>query len=306
MARLGLPAAKQPDAPLILYREDLMRRWPHFDHIFFDCDSTLSAVEGIDILAESTGQQEQVETLTNAAMNGQVDLDDVYEQRLRAVSPSRQQVRDIRRAYKKHIVEDAARVIATLHALGHHVYIISGGLAEPVTEFAVYLGIPRHRVRAVDLSYDELSGRWWERASNGNEQYLAYQSGALTVSNGKATIVADLLGDQRGRSLLIGDGTSDLLAGSAVDLFVGYGGVATRPRVLDEAPVFLHSRSLAPVLALAGGPAALRQARTWTMAHQTLATKTRYLIQTGAITFKDEQLETRFAGAFGLPQQSTR
>lgn len=283
-----------------------MKRWPHFDHVFFDCDSTLSAVEGIDILAESTGQQEQVESLTNAAMNGQVDLNDVYEQRLRVVSPSRQQVRDIRRAYKKYIVEDAARVIATLHALGHHVYIISGGLAEPVTEFAVYLGIPRHRVRAVDLSYDELSGRWWDRTNAGNEQYLAYQPGALTVSNGKATIVADLLGNQRGRSLLIGDGTSDLLAGAAVDLFVGYGGVETRARVLDEAPVFLHSRSLAPVLALAGGPAALRQARTWTMAHQTLVTKTRYLLHTGALTFKDEQLEARFAGAFGLPQQSTR
>lgn len=282
-----------------------MRRWPHFDHVFFDCDSTLSAVEGIDILAQSTGQQEEIERLTQAAMNGHVDLEEVYEQRLRTVNPSRQQVRDIRRAYKKHIVEDAARVIAALHGLGHKVYIISGGLAEPVEEFAVYLGIPRERVRAVAVSYDELSGRWWDKSAEAEEQFLTYKAGALTASSGKAEIITELLNAQRGRSLLVGDGTSDLLAAPSVDLFVGYGGVVKRPRVLEEAPVFIHSRSLAPVIALAAGPAGLRQIRTWTMAYQTLATKTRYLIQTGAVTFQDEQLKERFAGAFTVSQRTT-
>ena len=56
--------------------------------------------------------------------------------------------------------------------------------------------------------------------------------------------------------MLIGDGTSDLLAGEGVDLFVGYGGVVARPRVEAGAPVFVRSPGLAPILPLAAGPAA--------------------------------------------------
>ena len=52
-------------------------RWPPYDHIFFDCDSTLSTIEGIDILAENVGKKDEVEELTKAAMEGQLDLEDV-------------------------------------------------------------------------------------------------------------------------------------------------------------------------------------------------------------------------------------
>ena len=77
------------------------------------------------------------------------------------------------------------------------------------------------------------------------------------MSEGKEEIVEELLGQQSGKSLLVGDGTSDLLAGEAVDLFVGFGGVAVRPRVRDHAPVFIEAAGLAAILPLAAGPAAL-------------------------------------------------
>jgi phosphoserine phosphatase len=272
-------------------------RWPPFDHVFFDCDSTLTTVEGIDVLAETAGKKWRVEVLTQAAMDGDLDLEEVYAKRLQAVRPTRQQVQDIRRAYKRHVVEDAARVVTALQSLGHKVYIISGGLAEPVEEFGVFLGIPRERIRAVGVTYNELSGRWWEATREGSAQYLQYQPGSLTVSDGKADIVAEFMANQRGRSLLIGDGNSDLLAGRAVDLFVGYGGVTSRPKVLAAAPAFIHSRSLAPLVALAGGPAALRRLRLGEMLHQTLSAKAMYLIATGAVTFQDELLESRFRAA---------
>lgn len=275
-------------------------RWPHYEHVFFDCDSTLTAVEGIDVLADSAGKRRRVEVLTQAAMDGEVDLEEVYAKRLRAVRPTQQQVLDIRRSYKRHVVEDADRLVTALQGMGHKVYIISGGLAEPVEEFGAYLGIPRERIRAVGITYNELAGHWWEK--NGDERrYLVHEGGALTISDGKADIVRQLLGEQRGRSLLIGDGASDLLAARAVDLFVGYGGVVARPKVQAGAPAFIHSRSLAPLLALAGGPAALRMLRGWPMHYQTLSTKAQYLIHTGAVTFTDEHLESRFRAAF--PEQ---
>ncbi len=231
-------------------------RWPPYDHIIFDCDSTLTTVEGIDILAESAGKKWRVEVLTQAAMEGDRDLSEVYEQRLRAVRPTHSQIRDIRRAYKRNPVEDAQEVIAALMALGKQVYIISGGLLEPVREFGIFLGVPKENIRAVSVDYNELSGQWW---GDGDQQVLTYEEGALTASDGKAQIVHELLDGQEGRSLLIGDGASDLLAARAVDLFVGYGGVVSRPRVRAEAPAFIHSRSMAPLLALAAGPAAIRQ-----------------------------------------------
>jgi phosphoserine phosphatase len=280
-------------------------RWPHYEHVFFDCDSTLTAVEGIDVLAESAGKGWRVGVLTRAAMDGDLNLEDVYAKRLQALKPTRGQIQTVRQVYKQHTVEDARTVITALQALGHKVYIISGGLAEPVVEFGCYLGVPRDHIRAVGIEYNHLSGNWWQTTSdeypNSQERYLTYSDAALTLSEGKAQIVQELLGDQPGRSLLIGDGYSDLLAGRAVNLFVGYGGVAKRPRVLAQAPAFIHTASLAPLLALAVGPGALQQFRyTLRLAaeHHTLIDKALNLIDTGAITFQDERLNTKFQEAY--------
>ena len=54
--------------------------------------------------------------------------------------------------------------------------------------------------------------------------------------------------DSHGRAAFIGDGASDLEAKPAVDLFVGFGGVHTRPRVKDNAHVFVEERRLNAVL----------------------------------------------------------
>ena len=278
-------------------------RWPPYKHVFFDCDSTLSTVEGIDILAETAGKKWRVEVLTNAAMDGKLDLEDVYAKRLQAVKPTREQIREIRRVYKRNLVEDAKEVIAALHELGHNVYIISGGLAEPVEEFGVFLGVPKARIRAVNVDYNKLSGKWWEGgATDTEERYLDYEEGALTVSDGKAQIVKELLGDQNGRSLLIGDGSSDLLAGKAVNLFVGFGGVVARQRVLENSPVFLHTPSISPILALAAGPAAIRQ--TIGTNYEPLFRKALNLINTGALSYSDERIKSKFTTAFNTTYQT--
>jgi len=274
-------------------------RWPPYRNVFLDCDSTLTGVEGIDALAEAAGKQWRVEVLTRAAMDGELDLEEVYAKRLRAIRPTRRQVREVRQKYKQNVVKDARAVIAALQALDHKVYIISGGLAEPVTEFGIYLGVPKEQIRAVDLQYDALSGQWWtgEAEADGIEaQYLDYEEGALTVSNGKAQIVSELLGNHSGRTLLIGDGVSDLLTAHAVDLFVGYGGVIERPRVLAEAPCYIHGDRLAPLLALAAGPAnlfSLEGTPHWNIASQALRS-----IDDGVITFQNERLKSKFEQAY--------
>ena len=62
--------------------------WQTYDLVFFDCDSTLSAIEGIDELARLKGKEGRVGLLTNKAMDGELDLADVYGKRLKAIKPT--------------------------------------------------------------------------------------------------------------------------------------------------------------------------------------------------------------------------
>jgi phosphoserine phosphatase len=230
--------------------------WAPFEVVVFDCDSTLAAVEGIDELARWQGRAAEVEALTAQAMNGEVPLEAVYSRRLALLQPTREQLRQLGRLYRDHVVPGAREVAAALQALGRQVFIVSGGLAEPVREFGAWLGVPAGQIHAVGTEYDQLSGAWWEtwkhpRGHNPQERYLAHDGGPLTIGRGKAEIIRRLRQTQRGRAMLVGDGTSDLEAREAVDLFVGFGGVVARERVAAGAEVFVHSRSLAPILPLA-------------------------------------------------------
>ena len=94
-------------------------------------------------------------------MDGRRDLEEVYGARLDAISPTRAQILALRDDYKRHAVDDARPVIEALQSLGHQVYIISGGLLEPVREFGLSLGVPADQIRAVSVEYDQLSGDWW-------------------------------------------------------------------------------------------------------------------------------------------------
>ena len=173
-------------------------RWSAHDLIFFDCDSTLSTIEGIDELARLNGKEARVGLLTNKAMDGELDLADVYGKRLRAIKPTRAQLKAVEERYWQTAVEDAPEVITALHALGKQVFIISGGLIDAVRGFGRRLGVDPARIRAVELEYNELSGRWWDYAEPQAQQtqtYLDYDEGPLTISSGKSAIIAELARD---------------------------------------------------------------------------------------------------------------
>src|SRR6185369_14063813 len=231
-------------------------RWTSFDLIFFDCDSTLSAIEGIDELARFKGKEWRVSVLTQKAMDGDLDLREVYGKRLQAIRPTRGQLKAIEDRYWPNIVPDTLAVISALRFLGKQVFIISGGLAGPVRGFGKRLGVPPENIRAVELEYNELSGDWWryyEPQSLARQTYLDYNEGPLTVSSGKPAIVQELADGKHGRRLMIGDGAYDLATRSVVDLFVGFGGVVAREKVRRDSDVFIHTLSIAPVLPLAAG-----------------------------------------------------
>lgn len=281
-------------------------RWTTYDLIFFDCDSTLSAIEGIDELARFKGKEWRIGVLTQKAMDGELDLSEVYGKRLRAIRPTRGQLKAIEERYMETIVPDAREVIAALHFLEKMVFIISGGLMEPVRAFGQRLGVPSERIRAVELEYNELSGEWWryyEPGSNTRQTYLDYDEGPLTVSSGKPQIVRELAGDLPGRRMMIGDGSSDLATRGVVDLFVGFGGVVSRKKVRDEAEVFVSVNSLAPILPLATG--ARGYAKVQGTPHQAVFERGIELAAEGAL-FQDDALREAFLSLFREQEQEVK
>jgi phosphoserine phosphatase len=227
-----------------------------YDFIFFDCDSTLSTIEGIDELARMKGKFDEVKAMTDAAMEGEVYLHTVYDRRLEMLAPTLEEIASIDGLYRRTTVSDATGVIGALRAVGKEVYIVSGGLLAAVRPFGQWLGVPYDHIRAVDLEYDQLSGEWWDYLQDQWDQrtdvrYKDSEDTPLVDSSGKAAVINELKPTRYGRSLLIGDGVSDLAARHAVDIFVGYTGVVGRPHVVAQADVLITGDSLAPLLRIA-------------------------------------------------------
>ncbi|MCX6790679.1 MAG: HAD-IB family phosphatase, partial [Candidatus Gribaldobacteria bacterium] len=206
----------------------------------FDCDSTLTAMEGIDWLAQNKGCSDKVEVLTAQAMGGKIKFEEVFARRLALIQPTLQDLELLAERYIANQLKDVASVIEKLQSLGKNVFIVSGGYSLAVKHLAQNLNIPAENVFAVDLFF------------NPNGNYLGFDDkNPLTRSGGKKTVIEKIV--TTGSTIFVGDGFTDLEAKNAVDLFIGFGGVIIRPIVQQEADIFIKIKSLMPVLFLACG-----------------------------------------------------
>ena len=189
--------------------------------LFIDCDSTLSTIEGIDELARAKGDDvfAQVVALTNAAMNGEVPIHEVFPRRMEMIRPDRALCEKVAALYVETMVPGVDEFISELKKDGWHPVILSGGFAPLIMPLARVLGIDH--VEAVPLLFDE------------NGDYVDYGRDYPTTRNlGKNEVIREwreaILPE---RVVMIGDGVSDLETKPDVDLFIGFGGVAARPLV---------------------------------------------------------------------------
>ncbi len=211
-----------------------------FASIVFDCDSTLARVEGIDELAGP--HAEEIRALTERAMEGTLALEEVYGRRLDIIRPTRARVEALGRDYVAALVPDARETVAALRFLGKTVRVVSGGLLPAVLAVAAELGIAEDDVRAVAIRFDDAG------------EYAGFDDASpLARSGGKEAVLRAWALPRP--ALMVGDGATDLEARPVVDAFAAYMGVAFRPAVAAGADVVLRNPSLAPVLALAAGPA---------------------------------------------------
>ncbi len=192
---------------------------PPFETIVFDCDSTLSAVEGIDELAGE--HEEAVSELTRRAMDGEVPLDEVYGRRLEMIQPDRAAVERVAARYVEALVPGIEEVFQALRSADKRLAIVSGGLLPAVVAVADALGVDRSQVHAVDLYFDEDDG------------YAGFQEDSpLARSGGKLEVLEELAATaEAGSVALVGDGVTDLEALPAISRFIAWGGVVHRDEV---------------------------------------------------------------------------
>jgi phosphoserine phosphatase len=199
--------------------------------ICFDCDSTLSSIEGIDELAKihGPGMFDRIEAMTADAMNGRIRLEDVFGRRLDLIRPSAADAAAIGARYVANVEPTAKATIAGLAARGWTPVIVSGGFRQAIRPLAEHLGVKR--VEAVDLHFGP------------GGLYSGFDSSYPTTrSGGKPEVVRRLKAELGpGKVVMVGDGVSDLEALPEVDLFIGFGGFVSRERVRREAAAFVTS-----------------------------------------------------------------
>ncbi|MCF7687269.1 MAG: HAD-IB family phosphatase [Cephaloticoccus sp.] len=199
--------------------------------IFFDCDSTLSAIEGIDEMARLRGGDcfARVETMTREAMDGKIPINEIFGRRLDLIRPTREETARVGQHYIDTIEPTALETMALLRRQGWTPIILSAGYTQAIAPLAEHLGI--ERIEAVNLQFDE----------QGN--YQGFDADYPTTRNGGKParilqIKAELLPAQ---TVMVGDGISDLETAGFVGLFVGFGRYVQRPKVKAGAQTFINS-----------------------------------------------------------------
>ncbi|MFC6205469.1 phosphoserine phosphatase SerB [Psychrobacter urativorans] len=175
----------------------------------FDMDSTLIEQEVIVELAKTAGVGQQVATITEAAMRGEIDFDESFAQRVALLKGVPTSVLDEICA-RLSLSTGAHTTISALKALGYHTVLVSGGFTYFARYIAEQLGIDEVHANNLDISAGVVSGHV-----------------QLPIINGakKAAIVAhtaERLGIAMSQVVCVGDGANDLPMMASADLGVAY------------------------------------------------------------------------------------
>lgn len=209
--------------------------------LLLDCDSTLSAIEGIDALAALHGEELKatIEQLTHDAMEGRVPLESVFSKRLEQIAPTRGQCSQIGRLALDALAQGVPQALESIRKKGWDIHIVSGGLRPVIAPIAKALCIKDDHLHAVGISFDD----------QGN--YAGYDHNAPTARSGGKPLLVTQLKQHYHPALIVmvGDGVSDLETKDDVDCFIAFKGFIQRQKVVENADYAIHHfEQLLPIL----------------------------------------------------------
>jgi Haloacid Dehalogenase superfamily, subfamily IB, phosphoserine phosphatase-like len=168
-------------------------------HVFFDCDSTLVQIEGIVELARLKGKAEEIATVTEQAMSGQIELAEVFSKRLEIVQPSVRDLEILGRIYCENLTLGAESVVKQLQNMGKQVYILSAGYRLAIEVLASFLGIPKTNIFVVDLQFTD------------DGEYRGLDTTQVLIKNTGKRDLLQSLGLDLSTVAMVGDGANDLV-----------------------------------------------------------------------------------------------
>jgi len=208
------------------------------DAVIFDCDGTLSTIEGINELANLYHVGHIVQRLTEDAMGKQGMSEELYEKRLFLIKPQKKDVAAIGAAYIEHRIPSIENSIEIFQRLNKTIYIISAGLKPAVIPFGQFLKIPSDHIFAVDIHF------------NSRGEYLDFDHHSPMIQKNGKRIIVNQLQSKHHRMAYIGDGLNDYEVYNQVTRFVGFGGAFYRESIEKNCEFYIKTCDLTPLIPL--------------------------------------------------------
>lgn len=226
--------SRELDVDIAFQEDNIYRRNRRL--VCFDMDSTLIQTEVIDELAELAGVGEQVRAITESAMQGEIDFNESFKQRMQLLKGLKEDVLE-EVALNLPITKGARRLIDTLKAYGFKTAILSGGFTYFGNYLQKELGIDYVFANQLEIKDGTLTGGY---------------IGEIVDGNKKAELLKELAkkeGIHISQTIAIGDGANDLPMLNLAGLGIAF---HAKPKVKDNAQSAISSIGLDGVLYLLG------------------------------------------------------
>ncbi|CAB5042645.1 unannotated protein [freshwater metagenome] len=203
-----------------------------------DVDSTLITQEVIELLAAKAGVGEEVRSITESAMRGEIDFEQSLRARVHLLKGVPESV--IAEVQAEIVLTPGARtLIKTLQRLGHTVSVVSGGFIQVIAPLIAELGITHFRANTLGINNGVLTGE---------------VEGPVIDRAAKAIALcefAELESISMAQTVAIGDGANDLDMIAAAGLGIAFN---AKPVVKAAADSSVSAPYLDSVLYLLGIP----------------------------------------------------
>ena len=201
-----------------------------------DVDSTFIQQEAIEMLAEKAGVLEQVASITDSAMRGELDFSESLKARVALLKGLPESV--IIEVQSEILLTDgAAELVAALHDRGHCVSLVSGGFINILQPLVERLNIKHYKANKLEIVDGYLTGKV--------EGEIIDRAAKATALREFASICnVDLI-----NTVAIGDGANDLDMMDIAGISIAFN---AKPVVAAAADLSINEPSLKSVLKLIG------------------------------------------------------